>query len=558
MKVYIFLLLIIQILQGCGSICYALFLRDIVNDAVSGNRHKFFYSVLMLIMLICFQLILRAIQRFLEEYTRSGLENRFKRRMFKKIICMDYAYATSVHSGEWMNRLTNDTVVVANGMTDIYPGVAGMAVKITGAIVMVIILESRLLHLIIPGGIILLAFSTTFRHIMKKLHKQIQEQDGYLRVFLQEILGSLLVVRSYAVECDILSTANTKMDAHRKARMRRNHFSNLCNIGFSVVMNGVYLLSAIFCGYGILNGTMSYGTFTAVLELIRQIQAPFANISSYLPRFYAMLASAERLAEVEAMNDSAIVNSRSLREICSLYMDKIKAIGLSHVSFSYLPLDRTVKNKLPKTELRLVLSGINFEIFKGEYVALTGTSGCGKSTVLKLLMCLYPIDSGERYLLMEDGQEILDSSWQKLFAYVPQHNFLMSGTIREIVAFADKGKMWDEERMHKYLSIACADGFVAELDKGVDTLLGEHGLGLSEGQMQRLSIARALFSEHPILLLDECTSALDEQTEKKLLFNLHNMTNKTVIIVTHRPAVLDICDKIFDFSDNRFSVYARK
>ena len=194
-----------------------------------------------------------------------------------------------------------------------------------------------------------------------------------------------------------------------------------------------------------------------------------------------------------------------------------------------------------------VLENMNVEIQKGEYVAFTGHSGCGKSTLLKLLMSLYPLDSGERYICaVKGGQKVkypLTASWRGLFAYVPQGNQLMSGTIREIVAFGDLDAMQQKERLMQALRIACADEFVMALEHGVDTRLGERGAGLSEGQMQRIAIARAIFSDRPILILDEATSSLDEATEQQLLTNLQQMTDKTVLIITHRPAALKICDR---------------
>jgi ATP-binding cassette subfamily B protein len=197
------------------------------------------------------------------------------------------------------------------------------------------------------------------------------------------------------------------------------------------------------------------------------------------------------------------------------------------------------------------MRNVSLQIKKGEYVAFTGHSGCGKSTLLKLLMCLYPLDSGERFLLKNDGsRENLTSRQHRLFAYVPQGNQLMSGTIREVIAFADKEKMRNGDKLNRAVKIACADEFLGETENGIDTVLGERGQGLSEGQMQRIAVARAIFSDNPILLLDESTSALDEQTEKRLLENLRSMTDKTVLIVTHRPAALNICDKIIRMTEN--------
>ena len=262
----------------------------------------------------------------------------------------------------------------------------------------------------------------------------------------------------------------------------------------------------------------------AVAQLIAQIQSPFANITGYLPKFYAMTASAERLMESENFEDYHKKNIIEKSRIQSFYKNDFKGISFENVDFTYTP---PVCNNNSKKNMPVVLKNINIEIKKGEYIALTGHSGCGKSTFLKLLMCLYPVDSGEKFLLTNNGKIRLTSEWCRLFAYVPQGNQLMSGTIREIIAFSDKSRAFFDKDIKNALKISCADEFIDNLENGVDTFLGERGTGLSEGQMQRIAIARAVFSENPILLLDEATSALDEKTEKKVLSNLKNLTDKT-------------------------------
>lgn len=534
----IMLLLLVQVLLGLMSVFYALFLKNIIDAAVEKNRWGFLSGMAMLVSLVVLQIVLRAVVRWLEELSRSSIENILKKRLFSTLLQKDYTSVTAVHSGEWLNRLTSDTVVCASGVTEILPGMAGMLVKMIGALVMILALEPRFAYVFIPGGAALIFLTYGFRRVLKRLHKKIQEQDGKLRVFLQEHLESLLVVRSFTVEKQAEAEAEEKMENHKDARMKKNHFSNLCNTGFSGVMNGMYLFGLGYCSYGILAGTVSYGTLTAILRLVSQIQSPFANITGYLPKFYAMTASAERLMEAEQMKDDCPDGVIEASEIHRFYRDEFAAMGFENADFTYR---RSVDGK----EIPLVLQGIDLQIKRGEYIAFTGQSGCGKSTLLKLFMCLYPLDGGKRYLLKKDNEmQELTSAWHRLFAYVPQGNQLMSGTIREIVAFSDKGKMQQEDKIWRSLEIACADEFVKNLENGMDALLGERGLGLSEGQMQRIAIARAIFSDNPILLLDESTSALDEQTEKQLLENLRSMTNKTVLIVTHRPAVLDICDRV--------------
>lgn len=323
------------------------------------------------------------------------------------------------------------------------------------------------------------------------------------------------------------------MTDHQRARMKKNHFSNICNVGFGAVTNGIYLFAAVYCGYGILVGTMTYGTFTAVLQIIGSIQSPFANITGFLPKYYAMVASAERRMEAEAYEDDCPDGILAAEEIHDFYDHKFAAIGLKDASFTYLSPVRDEKEHT-RENMPVVIDHMNLEIRKGEYVAFTGPSGCGKSTLLKLLMCLYPLDGGERYLEVAGGERIpLDSRFIRLFAYVPQGNQLISGTIRETVTFSDPKLMAQDEKVFEALQIACADGFVREQPMGLDTPLGERGSGLSEGQMQRLSIARAVLSGLPILLLDEATSALDAATEEQLLRNLRSMTDRTVVIITH-------------------------
>ena len=225
------------------------------------------------------------------------------------------------------------------------------------------------------------------------------------------------------------------------------------------------------------------------------------------------------------------------------YRNRLNAFGLKQASFSFYPAVEKPE-LLSKDQMPVVLKNLSIQVRKGEFVAFTGQSGCGKSTALKLLMCVFQPDSGERYYLDTAGnRNPLSADWRRLFAYVPQGNRIFSGTVREALTFGD-GDVADEE-IWRALDVAAAD-FVRELPEGLETKLGERGAGLSEGQLQRLAIARAVLSGHPILLLDEATSALDEGTEARLLDNLKRMTDRTVLIVTHRPRVREISDRVWE------------
>ena len=361
--------------------------------------------------------------------------------------------------------------------------------------------------------------------------------------FLQEQLESLMILRVFSMENRTLQEAAQKMKQHKAARIKRNHLSNLCSFGFGVTVDAGYLLSAVYCGYGILQGNITYGTFTAVLQLVGQIQSPFAGITGVVPQYFAMIASAERLMEAEQYPEDGSGASLPAGKIRRFYEEQFESLGLQNASFSYQNADRDG----PSAEEVHVIDHLDLEIRKGEYVAFTGRSGCGKSTLFKLLMCLYPLDAGRRYLRARKNGKTeeypLTALWRGLFAYVPQGNQLMSGTIREVVAFGDPSAMAQDDRLLRALQVACADSFVLKGERGLDAQLGERGAGLSEGQMQRIAIARAVFSDRPILILDEATSALDEETEQRVLQNLKKMTDKTVLLITHRPAALRICDR---------------
>lgn len=553
-KLLVGVLVAVQAVLSVSSIAFAFVLRRIINMAVQGAPTGFRSSFVLLAGVIAAQIALGAAGRFLSEYTTTTVENRFKQQLFAALLTGNYASVTSVHSGEWMNRLTSDTTIIAGGVTQIVPGLIGMLVRLFGALAAILWLEPRFFWVLVPGGAAMLALTYGFRKILKRLHKNIQEADGTLRVFLQERLESLLIVRTFAKEQQTAAQADNLMEQHKAARMKRSNFSNLCNIGFAGAMNGAYLLGIGFCGYGILTGTMSYGNLMAIMQLVGQVQSPFANITGYLPRYYAMLASAERLMEAEAFapdSEHPLAEEKALE----FYRTKLTALRLEHASFTYQPPVRAEEEQPP---MPVVLKNIDLTIRKGEYIAFTGPSGCGKSTVLKLLMCLYPLDAGSRTLETTSGTQPLTATWRSLFAYVPQGNQLLSGTIRDIVSFGDPCKAQDDAGILRALRIACAEDFVQKLEKGLDTMLGEHGQGLSEGQMQRIAIARAVFSEHPILMLDEATSALDEATAQQLLENLRRMTDKTVLMVTHRTDQTGFFDAELAFSKDGICVRERK
>ena len=529
-------LCIVRMAAALCTVFEALILKDLINYAAAGVKDGFRRSGIIFVCVIVFQVCMWAAAQYMNERVKASLENRFKARLFDTLLKKDYSAVTAVHSGEWMNRLTNDAVLVASNITEIVPNALGMLTRLVGAVSVILFLIRTVSWVIIPFAAVVIVISLFLRRPLKSLHKKVQESDGRLRVFLTERLSNLLIVRSFAMEEETLSQASDRMQDHFTNRMKRIRFLNICNFGFNALIQGLYAAAAVYCGHGILTGTVNYGTFAAVINLVGTLKAPIVNMSTYLPRWYSMLASAERLIEAEEFEDDVKESRKTGREIASAYENDIKGIRLSGVSFSYVRYGSSAED-MPQN---IVLDGISLDIRKQSIVAITGPSGCGKSTLLKLIMCFYPLNCGERKIVTADGEVELDPSWRGLFAYVPQGNQLMSGSIKDVLTFGDPSV--PAEEINKALDIACASDFVSELPSGLDTVLGERGSGLSEGQIQRLAIARAVLSGHPFLLLDEATSSLDEDTEKALLQNLRSLTDRTVVIVTHRLNVLSICD----------------
>ena len=530
------LLMLIRILQGYACVQYAYALGRVVDHAAAGAGDAFYRQLALFIGLVILTLILQASGRYVSEKSRTILDRTFRMHTFSQLLRRDYAQITRTHTGEWMNRITSDTSVVSVAVATILPELTGAGVRMLGAMISLLQIAPQVVYILLPCGLLMVFFSYFVRKRLKNYHKKMQQADGRARAFMQEQLSSLLVVRTFTQEEASEHMGRECLDAYARARMRRFRFVNLSNSVLSTAVNGAQVLGIGLCGWGILNGIMSYGTMSSVLYLINMLETPLATMSAYFSQYYSMLASAERLMEIEAYAPDMVCAPVPAETIQQYYAEQFDALGLENACFAYDDGEEKV------------LQGVDLSVHKGEFVAFTGESGCGKSTTMKVLLALYPLNSGSAYLQNVNGtRQPLDTSWRGLFAYVPQGNQLISGTIRETVTFSDPDLMKQDEKIYKALRISCADVFVKDLPNGLDTVLGERGSGLSEGQMQRLSVARAILSERPILLLDEATSALDAATEEQLLKNLRAMTDRTVLIITHREAVLDICDKRIHF-----------
>lgn len=522
-----------SVAQSALGLSVAWALGAVVDRATASDPAAFARTTVLLVALLACQLCLGSLVRWLGEWTRSLLEARLRVRVLDAACRCDLGLHATLHSGEWLSRMGSDACVVAEGAADIVPGIAGMSVRLLGAMAMLVAIVPGSAPLLLGGGALLGGLATAFRRRMKGLHRAQQEAAGLVRSYALDCLQGLLVVHTFVREALVGERVRELVRRHREARLRRASFSNLCNTGFAAAMDGAYVLGVCCCGWRLMQGTMGLGTLMVVVQLVALVQGPFANISGYLPRYFAMIASAERLREVEAWPDAFGGEAVGQAEVAAAYEGRLSSVRLEGVRFRYAGAPAVLA--LPDLEVR-----------RGEAVALVGRSGCGKSTLLKLLMGVYRPEAGSRELVWRDGTSLAyGAEWRGLFAYVPQDDALMAGTVRDVVSFGE-GAEANDARVWEALGVACADGFVRGLPAGLGAELGERGGGLSGGQQQRVAIARAVYSGHPVIVLDEATSALDRATEARVLGNLRALGDRTIVLVTHRRQAAEACDRIVE------------
>lgn len=531
---YIWKIALLGLLQGFLALCgifFAFSIREVIDFAVIKDADNFYRGMIILILLIVTQLLLSILNRYFKEDIRASLENFLRLKIFDSILKTDFQNFVEYHSGELMNRITSDVSIVANGVVNLYPSIISMLIKIIGGLIAIYMMKPQFMWILLLGGCLLVLGSFYPRKWVQKMHRYVQEEDGHVRCFLQECFESLIVIRAFGCEKKMIDLSKFKMSNYKKACIRRGMVSNICQSTLAIFFQLEYIIGFYLCGTGILNGELTYGTMAAVIQLISQIQSTFANVGTIYIRYYSMLASLERIDEI--LVDSSVLKNeiiQSKEKVYDIYA-KMKEIKFNNLIFSY---DKYIP----------VFDKLNFNIQKGNLVGIVGHSGRGKSTLMKLLMSVYLPDSGEIIFDLENETLPVSKIGAGMFAYVPQGNYLMSGSIKEIVAFVDDTKCISNSEVEKACQVAHAHEFITSLPQGYETVLGEKGLGLSEGQIQRLAIARAIYSGCPILLLDEATSALDEETEMKLIESLKKLENRTIIFITHRTKVLKFCDSI--------------
>lgn len=538
----VFWICILNLIVSGGSLVITVATKGIIDGATAHmSSQMWFYAIVMIITLLLVR-IASLLSGLLSVRTGEVLLKEIRGILLRKLLRKQYASLNGYHSGELVNRMFSDVSVVRNGILDIVPRLVSMAVSFVGAAVILISMDWKFVAVLVAGGGLGMFLLVVFKNPMKTRHKAVQESEGRLHAVLQETLENLQLVKASVSEVRMEHQVARRQEMFLEMQLKKGFLSSYISAGINLLFQLGWLFCMLWGCWGIYQGHLTYGMLAAMIQLVGQIQGPIASAAGIAGQTYSTISSAERLKEILDLpeeEDCGLVGQ-------SILYEQLSEIRIENMDFSYGRGEQSV------------LEHVNCSIRPGDFVAVTGVSGGGKSTLFQLLLGIYQPCSGRLCFCFNNdsgpaAQETASRKTRALFAYVPQGNTLFSGTLRENFAMFTDG-VTDEE-IWQAARLACIDHLIAELEDGLDTVIGERGIGLSEGQAQRVAIARALLSKAPILLLDESTSALDEETEAKVLENISSLKDKTCLIVTHRAAAIRICDYRIHIETGKVSVY---
>ena len=492
---------------------------DVASHVVSGSLY-WAVGIMALLILLNFGLSIAGV--WVKNILGIRAQNRMQQRMLDRILRSEWHGKESRHSGDVLNRLEFDVTNVVTFLTETLPGTLSVLALFVGAFVYLFLMDPALALITVAIIPLFVALSRFYVGKMRSLTRQVRDSDSKVQSVLQETVQNRMLIKTMEGDDTMVDRLENTQSELRHRVVRRTAFSVLShlllNFGFAVGYLTAFLWSAVRMSAG----TLTFGGMTAFLQLVNKIQSPARSLTNLVPAFVSVFTAAERLMELE---------ENPLEEQGTpIELDAPCGIRFSDVSFAY-----------PDAATQPVISHLTFDFRPGSCTAILGETGAGKTTLVRLLLALLRPQDGR--VEIYDRREVREMGPRMRcnLVYVPQGNTLLSGTIRDNLRL---GKLdATDEEMLEALRLSCAD-FVADLPDGLDSLCAEDGGGLSEGQAQRISIARALLRNRSIMLFDEATSALDPDTERQLLDNLLHHSQKTIIFVTHRLAVVDYCDQV--------------
>ena len=517
------LLNVINIIYSFLSIYLILVSKNLIDAATSGTSEQLRFYIIQLIIFALVAITLRTILASIDAVTRAKLEINFKQNILNTILKRNYEKITKYHSGDLMTRIVSDVNIIIDTLVSLIPNILSMLTKLICAIVLLFQISKQFVIVLLIGGVILFVVVNLFKPYLKNIHKKVQEASANVRLFFKEVFENLIVIKIFNAEAPILDKSKELQRRKYKIQMKQRKINIASSTGFNTIFQVVYIYSLVWSAYNLYMRNITVGGLTSIVQLVTQIQAPIIELSRSVQSVFNMIGSAERIIEIENLEEDKKETEIDRDKLYKM----LDSIIIENVDFKY-------KNKK-------IFEKVNLQVKKGENIVIYGESGIGKSTLLKLILGIIKKDSGEIYLKLNDkNKQPINVNTRNMFAYVPQGKFILSGSIRENITFVNKNI--SDEELEKALEVSCSKIFIDKLENGLDTKIGERGSGLSEGQLQRIAIARAIVSGAPILILDEITSSLDIKTEEEIINNIKGLKNRTCIIVTHRNSISKCCD----------------
>lgn len=490
-------------------------------DVASGHAEgSIYWSVGVMALLILCGYALRICSIWVRNILGIKAQNRMQQRMLDRILRSEWTGKESHHSGDVLNRLEQDVGTVVSFLTETIPNTISVVAMFVGAFLYLFSMDKILAFVIVGIIPVFVLLSRLYVGQMRRLTRQVRDSDSKVQSVLQETIQHRMLIKTLESDSVMVDRLESTQSELRHRVVRRTAFSVVSNLILNVGFSIGYLIAFLWAALRMSDQTLSFGGMTAFLQLVNRIQGPARDLTKLAPAFVSVFTAAERLMELEENPLEEQGDPIPLTAPCG--------VRLEHITYAYDDGDSNVIEQL------------DFDFYPGSCTAVLGETGAGKTTLIRLILALLHPNEGKVILYNQQEQRELSPLMRCNFVYVPQGNTLMSGTIRDNLRL---GKLnATEEEIKTALEMSCAS-FVMELPDGLDTVCTEAGGGLSEGQAQRISIARALLRNRPIMLFDEATSALDPETERQLLHNILSNHDKTVIFITHKPAVVDYCDQ---------------
>lgn len=505
-----------------------------IIDAVTGFNHQTILpAAIGYLSMQIFQIVSNACTTRISAKIQVKVTQEIRADIFYKVMTADWEEMSIYHSGDLLNRVNGDVTTVANSVIGWIPNLITNLVQFGATFAVILYYDKVLAVFSLLSAPISMLMSRIVLIKMRGHNRKMREVSSELMSFNEETFQNIQYIKSFGQINQYNNKFNEKQNKYRKVQLDFNKFSVLSSSTMSFV--GVIVSSVCF-GWGVYRlwtGKITYGTMTLFLQMSGNLSSAFHGLISLLPNAISAAVSARRIMAVTELPKENLSELDLAQEFLNQYGEDGVKVQADSVNFWY-------KNGTD------VLKNIHFEAKPNEVIAFVGASGEGKTTVLRLLLGLIQAKTGVLEIQnRENSKRIqISPSTRGFFAYVPQGNTMFSGTIADNLRLMNQKA--SEEELWEVLKDSCSDKFVQKLPEGLYTYLGERGIGLSEGQVQRLAIARALLSEAPILLMDEATSALDMETERMVLKKIMNSNrNKTCIVTTHRLGVLAVCKKVY-------------